>query len=132
MLENLSWSLVALFAQHGVAPPDAGPWVTAARDRLADCWSNPPTVGELAAEHGVHPTHLIRAFGRAFGTSPGGYVRELRARRAFDAIVRTPVPLSRIASDCGFADQSHLCRDIVRRFGKPPSVLRRQARPGSP
>jgi AraC-like DNA-binding protein len=133
VLEDLSWSLVALFVCEHVSPPSAHPWLVRVRERLADQWAAPPTVRELAAEERVHPTHLIRAFGRAFGTSPGGYVRDLRARRALDQIVRTSCPLSRVAAECGFADQSHLCREITRRFGESPSALRRQAAsPGPP
>lgn len=129
LLEDLSWSLVALFVTDRGPRPSTHAWLVRVKERLGDEWPDPPTVAELAAEERVHPTHLIRAFGRAFGTSPGGYVRELRARRALDAIVRTSSPLSRVAAECGFADQSHLCREITRRFGEPPSALRRRAAP---
>ena len=127
VLEALSWSLVASFEVNAETAPVPPAWLGRVRERLADEWRRPPSVVEAAAIEGVHAAHLIRAFGRAFGTSPGAYVRERRVLTAHDAIVRTRLPLAQIAGDCGFADQSHMCREVRRRFGRPPLALRRDS-----
>ncbi len=50
-----------------------------------------------------------------------------RARRAA-AMIDLPVSLADIAADCGFSDQAHLTRDLVRWFGVTPAQLRRNVR----
>ena len=78
---------------------------------------------------GVH--HFGRVFKTTFGRSPHDYVIEHRLARARDLLLETSSSISEIASETGFADQSHLTRQFSRRFGVPPARLRRRARDGS-
>jgi len=84
-----------------------------------------PSLAELAAEAGVHPVHVARAFRRFRGTSPGAYRRRLRLQRACRLLEDRAGSLAEVAAMAGFADQSHLTRALKRVSGVTPGVFRR-------
>jgi AraC-like DNA-binding protein len=99
-------------------------------DALAEALRTDPS---LSLEHwaeaaGLHPGSLSRGFASVFGMSPAAYRLVQRTRRAIDALVRSEVPLSRLAFDCGFADQAHMTRAVAMLAGAPPALLRHQYR----
>lgn len=83
-----------------------------------------PTLSELATRSGLHPAYLSRLFRAAFGISPVELGREHRAAWARAQIERSPMSLSRIAADAGYADHAHMCRDLRTRYGVAPHQLR--------
>jgi AraC family transcriptional regulator len=88
----------------------------------------PPSVEELAAIAGVHPTHLQRTFRRHHGATISNYVRQRRIERARVAVAKGEQPLSAIAIDAGFADQSHFTRVFRQAFGETPGQYARALR----
>lgn len=82
----------------------------------------------LAAEAGVHPATLTRAFRRAYGVPPGEYLRRLRLDRAVHATSTSDRPLSEIALEAGFSDQAHFTRAFKRATGWTPGAYRRAMR----
>jgi AraC family transcriptional regulator len=106
----------------------AAPWLRRVRDRLASSLPGPiPRLAHLADEAGVHPIYLARAFRRQYGTSLGKFARRARLDRAVNAILCGREPLSHVAARFGYADQSHLTRELVRRSAWSPARLRRAA-----
>jgi AraC-like DNA-binding protein len=99
-------------------------------DALAEALRTDPSLSleDWAEAAGLHPGSLSRGFARVFGMSPIAYRLVQRTRRAIDALVRGEIPLSRLAADCGFADQAHMTRAVTRVAGAPPAFLRRQYR----
>jgi AraC family transcriptional regulator len=87
--------------------------------------SSPPAVEELAAIAGVHPTHLLRTFRRYQGTTIANFVRRRRIERARTEVAQRKRPLSSIALDAGFADQSHFTRVFKQAFGETPGQYAR-------
>jgi AraC family transcriptional regulator len=102
-------------------------WLMRTRDRLHACPQESHTLGELARDAGVHPTHLAESFRRAFGMTPARYLRALRTERALALLRGHALPLSSIAASCGFADQSHLTRIVRERTGLTPLRYRQRA-----
>jgi AraC family transcriptional regulator len=94
------------------------------RTRSAEC----VRLGELAAAVGVHPASLARTFRERHGMSVGDYGRRLRLERAAAEIARTDAPLAAIATEAGFADQSHFTRLFKRHLGTTPARYRRETR----
>ncbi|RMF17559.1 MAG: AraC family transcriptional regulator [Gammaproteobacteria bacterium] len=86
--------------------------------------SGPICVADLAGSVCLSPGWFKQAFKSATGESPAAYVRRKRLERAHALILDTPWPLSRIAAECGFADQSALAHAFRRHFGCAPSHLR--------
>jgi AraC family transcriptional regulator len=113
---------------RSTAPAGAPPgWLRRARELLHDRLAAPPSVVELAREAGVHRAHLMRAYREHFGLTPGAYVRAARAERARGLILRTRAPLSQVAADVGFADQSHMTRALRAAYGVSPGAMRATA-----
>jgi AraC family transcriptional regulator len=83
-------------------------------------------MSEIAAQARVHPVYLARVFRQVYGVTPGEYVRRLRLEWAKERILNSAEPLSDLALQAGFADQSHLSRAFRARYGVPPAHLRKK------
>jgi AraC family transcriptional regulator len=94
---------------------------------IEDDLAAPLTLADLAAVAHVSPFHFARLFRASTGVSPHQYVVQRRVDRARELLVRTAVPLPEVAARCGFADQSHLARQVRRHLGLTPGALRAQA-----
>ncbi|MES2069191.1 MAG: AraC family transcriptional regulator [Pseudomonadota bacterium] len=79
---------------------------------------------ELAADAGVHPAHLARAFRRWRGESIGSFVRRRRLEGALQRLARSAEPLAELALAAGFADQAHLARTVRLATGLTPTAYR--------
>lgn len=112
-------------------PPARGSdtaWMARARARLEDDVGNVPGIAELAREAGLHPVYFARAFRRAYGLSPGDYLRQRRVEVAISALCGGTRPLAEVAGRCGFADQSHMSHALQRAIGLSPLQVRRLSR----
>ena len=107
------------------APPP--PWLQQLRERIDDGEAN--SVGELAAEFGVHRVHLARAFRDHYGTSLSRHLQRTRLVRARRLLAATDLTLADVAATAGFADQSHLTRSVRSALGTTPAALRRTLHP---
>ena len=74
---------------------------------------------ELSTLSGVSPFHLSRRFRARYGLPPYMYLELVRVNRARE-MLRRGEPISRVAFDTGFSDQSHLTRRFKRVVGVPP------------
>lgn len=66
-------------------------------------------VEEVAADCGLSPSYLIRAFKARYGLTPHAYLTNQRVR-AGQAGLRQGRPIVDVALDAGFADQAHFQR----------------------
>jgi AraC family transcriptional regulator len=106
------------------------PRLAAAAARLHEDPSTPWTLSRLAAEVGLHPSHLARAFHARHGVTIGEYLRHLRVARAARRLAQSEEPIASVARTLGFADQSHLTRAFRARLGLTPGAFRRRLRGG--
>jgi AraC family transcriptional regulator len=130
IIEGLALELLGRVARAARPAHAGGPpaWLACARDRLADRCADPPSLGELAAEAGVHPGHLAAAFRRHFGCTAGDFARRQRVLLACRQLTAGDRPLAEVALLAGFADQSHFTRTFKRHLGVTPAAFRRAAR----
>jgi AraC family transcriptional regulator len=80
-------------------------------------------LSRLAEVVGLSSYHLSREFRRATGETVHGYVVRRRLERARDLLRHGRSPISEIAQDLGFSDQSHLTRLFRARFGTTPAAF---------
>ncbi|MGE0554328.1 MAG: helix-turn-helix domain-containing protein [Gemmatimonadales bacterium] len=80
----------------------------------------------LAQLTGLSTFHLIRVFREATGVPPYAYLEQIRVNRAA-ALLRSGCPVSSVAFQTGFADQSHLTRFFKRFVGVTPGRYQRSA-----
>jgi len=126
--EGLVVELVESLFGHGSSPERSRPrWLDRVIERLHAAYAEPVSLATLAADAGVHPAHLWRAFRRAEGCSPSAYLQRLRCRHVFRRLAEPSGAgsLADLALEAGFADQSHLTRVFGRLVGVAPGALRR-------
>jgi AraC-like DNA-binding protein len=96
--------------------------VKRAREYIDANLTSNPSLPEIAGMAGMSPFHLLREFKRVIGLAPHAYLVQRRAGHA-KSLLLAGRPLRSIAIDIGYADQSHLSREIRRFYGVPPSAL---------
>jgi AraC-like DNA-binding protein len=99
--------------------------VPAAVGRAIDLIDEQPaevvTLEALAAECGLSRFQVLRGMARATGLTPHAYLMQRRidlARR----LIAAGTPLAEAAATSGFADQSHMTRLFVRKYGVSPGA----------
>lgn len=80
------------------------------------------SVGAVADSVGLSARQLHRRSLDAFGYGPKMLARVLRMNRALD-LVRGGIPFAETAYRAGYADQSHLTREVKELAGAPLTVL---------
>jgi AraC family transcriptional regulator len=83
------------------------------------------TLDVLAAQVGISPLYLARAFKSAVGQSPHQYVLMRRIERAKALLRDTDMPIVDVALSVGFSSQSHLSHWMLRHTGVSPAAYRR-------
>jgi AraC family transcriptional regulator len=101
-------------------------WLREVRDLVHDRYAESLSLADVAAVIGVEPERIARTFRRAFGEPLAGYVRRIRVDAAAAMLATTDVPISQVAADVGFSDQSHLTRCFGRYVGTTPGRYRRE------
>ncbi len=131
MVEELMITLLAEASRHGAQERARQGTVPAAIAHVLALMRDDPaqaiTLEALARQADLSRYQLIRAVRQATGLTPHAYLLQCRvdlARR----LIRSGQALSDVAQGCGFADQSHLNRVFVRRFGVTPGACARAAR----
>lgn len=81
---------------------------------------------ELAASAALSVYHFVRLFQRHLGVTPMRFVWQRRIEHAKLRLRHRTLPLSGIASDCGFSSQSHFATVFKRETGMTPTEYRRQ------
>jgi transcriptional regulator GlxA family with amidase domain len=95
------------------------------RDHIEDNIDSSILVDDLADIVSLSAAHFCRAFKKSFSATPHAYIVTRRVERAQELMRTTRTPLSQIALDCGFADQTHLSKLFRRLTGRTPNNWRR-------
>jgi AraC family transcriptional regulator len=99
-------------------------WLTRTLDILRASCREPLTLQHIAVQAGVHPIHLSRVFRKQYGCTIAEYLNRLRVQLACRTLASEWVDLAQVASDSGFADQSHLGRVFKSLTGQTPGNFR--------
>ncbi len=98
-------------------------WMRRALEQLHDGPAN-ESLGAVAAGLDLHPVHVSRMFKRHLGVTASQYLRRLRLQRAARALLEGRESIAEVADGHGFADQSHMTREILRATNWTPAKLR--------
>lgn len=91
---------------------------------IKDNLSRRISVAELAQVVCLSPSHFHALFKRSVGLTPHQYLLKLRLDHASRLLRESPLPLVRIAEECGFSSQSALTTAMRRYIGLTPKRLR--------
>lgn len=129
-MEGLILELMVETSRRSLGTMERRPprWLEHLEELLRTRFTESLTLGELAAEVGVHTVHLARVFRKFHGCSIGDYVRQLRVDFASRELATTDLPLVDIAAAAGFADQSHFSRTFKQHTRLQPTEFRNMFR----
>jgi AraC-like DNA-binding protein len=82
-------------------------------------------LADVARECRLSTSHFQRAFRRTVGMAPHKWLLSRRIELAKEKLRDDRLPLSDVALECGFGDQSHLTRVFTRLVGTSPGAWRR-------
>jgi len=80
----------------------------------------------LAVIAGMQPQPFIRAFRRAYGTTPMQFIIERRIARACRLLIDSGMGIDAVASACGFPNRQYLTRMFSRAMGISPAKYRQR------
>jgi AraC family transcriptional regulator len=125
-VEGLMLEVTAELSRQRLKTLEQSPprWLKEARDNVMANISEPPSLNTLAQAVGVHPVSLAREFRRHYRCTIGEYVRQLRIDAACEELSSSDTPLSVVAMNAGFYDQSHFANTFRRYTGKTPTQYR--------
>ncbi|VVP13621.1 HTH-type transcriptional activator Btr [Pseudomonas fluorescens] len=120
--------MLSLLQRHAAVPIAGKPGkehraVTLAKELLQAHLAAPPSLEELAAAVNLSPFHFARVFRRATGMPPHTWLMQQRIARARALLQGGCLPLE-VATQLGFADQSHLSRQFKQVYGVGPGAYR--------
>lgn len=111
------------------SPVDTGPnnpgWLRRALEMLHGAFREPLTLTDIARQVQIHPIHLSRVFRKRYSCTMAEYMNRLRVQFVCRALQRGWVDLACLATDAGFADQSHMGRVFRTVTGQTPGQFRR-------
>lgn len=91
---------------------------------MRENFERPLRLGELAKRARISLAQFERDFSALFGVSPRQYLTKLRMEAAM-TLLAGDQPISAVAQDCGYADQSAFTRRFVASVGMTPSQYRK-------
>lgn len=124
-LKDATFELLALGTRLPRRRGDPPRWLRGVEERLRDLPDSSLSVA--AADAGVHPVYLARAFRSWYGVTPSAFRLVQRTSAAIGVALWSGRSASTVAHDVGFADQSHMARAIRSATGYTLSELRAMA-----
>ena len=112
-----------LIARRLRAGPGPHPAVTGALRAL----SGGAAVQQAVRASGFSHRHLVTLFRQATGLAPKEYSRVLRLQTVLGRLARGRLPLTELALEAGYSDQSHFNREFRRFCGLTPQAWVRAA-----
>ena len=120
LCDNLGQEKVYLFEKNP-------PWLSKFIEIIHH--TNEPICLTSLSEHlNIHPGHLSRSIPKYFTTTLGDYVRQIKIKKAIDAMLSSKKPLFDIGYECGFSDQSHFSRTFKSYMGITPKAFQLKCR----
>ncbi|MBQ8145504.1 MAG: helix-turn-helix transcriptional regulator [Clostridia bacterium] len=92
---------------------------------IKEFYSKPITVSELAKLENMCPTSYNLCFKQIMGVTPTKYIINLRIDAGKELLEFSDLPISEIASMCGYADFNFFSRAFKKVTGKTPSQYRK-------
>lgn len=94
--------------------------VKKAKGLMVDLMIQGCSIEEVANECAISRSHFSRAFKNATGLPPHDWLRREKMRRAEELLRTKRLPISRVAQECGFSDQSYFTRVFRQSNGVSP------------
>jgi AraC family transcriptional regulator len=127
-VEDLVYQLCTHVVKRALDESEEPPWLRGVDAFVTERFHDSVDLRAIAAGAGVHPAHLCRVFRRFRGRTISDAVLGVRIQHVCRRLIEGDDPLSAIAVDTGFTDQSHMTRVFTRITGRSPGAHRTQER----
>lgn len=117
LIENFLLRQLALNEQYSLKIDKVGQILNGMKSTLND--SN---ISHIASRHGISTRYLHKLVYEHTGLSPKFYNKINRFQLSLKLITKKEQPLTSIAYDCGYFDQSHFIKDFKSFTGVTPSA----------
>jgi transcriptional regulator GlxA family with amidase domain len=117
-------SHIGLQPESNISAWGPGSLLERAQEWLANRFSQPVRIEDLARDLGVTRRTLHRHFVRGAGLSPVAYLQSLRIEAAKRMLERAAFPIERIAALVGYADTAHFRQAFRKNAGMSPRQWR--------
>jgi AraC-like DNA-binding protein len=105
-------------------PAPAGSPLSVAIRFISQNFADRITNEDLAKACGLSVRAFERQFQAAYNVSPHDYLRQLRVRMSCSALVFSRKSLAEVATEFGFADQSHFTKEFRKFMAETPRAYR--------
>lgn len=122
-----SAELISLLHRINAPAPETATPLVKAQKYMEQNYKTDLSVAHIAGECGVSPSYLHRLFQTVLHTTPGDFLLNCRLSAACAMLVNTTLPLSEIASECGFNSPSYFSDCFKREIGVTPGKFRQNA-----
>lgn len=122
-LDQLLLSIFSQFSNQKERREKKPAWAKHLEEILHENAAEKLNLSDLSQTLNIHPVHLSRDFQKYFNCNLGTYIRKLKIEKSL-ILLNTDKPLTHIALECGFADQSHFIRCFKENTGLTPFKYR--------
>ena len=84
-------------------------------------------VRELCTHFGISRSYIQKLFHECIGVGPKEYLMQLRMEKVLSLLSSEEFSVKEIAALSGFADEKYLSRIFKKKYGVPPSVMKRKS-----
>jgi AraC family transcriptional activator of pyochelin receptor len=99
--------------------------IASARRLVDQRWQEKLTIAELSRAAGVNRDKLTKGFRDLYGASIAEVLSERRLSEARRLLLGSDLPVATVGYRCSYLNNASFTRAFTRRFGMPPSELRR-------
>lgn len=121
------YELLSYFVEDSTTEPahmGAKLYVQSAMDYMAENYSNPISIEEIADYVGVSRSQLFRCFQQVTGISPKEYLTQYRIKKACQLLEQTSFSMTAIANSLGFENSLYFSKAFRKGLGVSPSEYR--------
>ncbi len=132
-LQGLLYEFFSVLAEDSFVYPEKNEsqesiYVRRAVQYIRNNYANNIRISEIADEICVSRSYLYKLFENNLGLSPHEFVIRFRLSRARELLVLTEMPISDIASNCGFYDSRAFSKVFKQQYELSPLQYRKQNR----
>ncbi len=96
------------------------------RDFIADNYSAPFSLSNVAKSSHMSPYHFLRAFKKVYGETPNAFLIRLRIEKAKNILITENLSISEVCEQVGYISLGSFSTRFLEQVGMPPSLYRRK------
>jgi len=100
-------------------------WVKNVKEYINDNILDTISLKILSEEFQLHPNYIVRKFKEVTGCTLSEYLIKIRLEHSIRSLIQTENPLTEIALNSGFYDQSHFNKNFNKYINTKPSFFRK-------